>query len=173
MEITLPGAVVHFFLFFSILFLCCVVDLGRIKCCALEGHPQSFKKRKAPPEHIEESEVETEDEETEDEETDDEETEEVGEEDEDLISDISKEEDQESQENLISIPIDISEELDFDSIKKEIESTCNFATASEGLAALKNNPSEITERLQTGFDLWEKKTGKKGMTYSEMREMFG
>ena len=127
MEITLPGAVVHFFLFFSILFLCCVVDLGRIKCCALEGHPQSYKKRKAPPEHIEEAEVEV----------DDEEREEVREED----------EDQESQENLISIPIDISEEHHIDSIKKEIESTCNFATASEGVAALKNNPSEITDRL--------------------------
>jgi hypothetical protein len=58
------------------------------------------------------------------------------------------------------------------SIKKEIESTCNFATAKEGIDALKNS-SEITDRLQTGFDVWAQKTGKKGMTYSELREMFG
>ena len=135
MEITLPEVVVHLFLFFSILFLCCVVDLGRIKYCALEGHPQSYKKRKAPPEHIEE---------------------------------------EEAEEDLISIPIDISEEeMEIDSIKKEIESTCNFASASEGAAALMNNPSEITDRLQTGFDMWEQKTDKKGMSYSELREMFG
>ena len=70
-------------------------------------------------------------------------------------------------------PVDISEELDIDSIKKEIESTCNFDTASEGVAALKNDPFEITDRLKNGFDLWEQRTGKKGMTYSEMREMFG
>ena len=155
MEITLPGAVVHFFLLwsFSMLFLSCVLNLGGIKYCVLEGHPESYKKRKAPQQiHKEEEEEEEEEEE-------------------DLIStpvDIS-----EVEEDLISTPVDISEEPEIDSIKKEIESTCNFATASEGLAALKNNPSEITERLQTGFDLWEKKTGKKGMTYSEMREMFG
>jgi len=149
MEITLAGAVVHLVLFFSILFLYCVVGSGRIKYCSLDPppqSPQSAKKRKTPPEHIEELE----------------------EEEENIISmpiDISKEEDQDS--------IDISEKLNIDSIKKEIESTCNFATASEGVAALKNNPSEITDRLQTGFDLWEQKTGKKGMTYSELREMFG
>jgi hypothetical protein len=85
-----------------------------------------------------------------------------------------EEEEEEDEEDLISEPIDISvsDELGIDSIKKEIESTCNFATASEGLVAL-DNPSEITDRLQTGFDMWEHKTGKKGMTYSELRGMFG
>ena len=169
MEITLPGAVVHFFLLwsFSMLFLSCVLNLGGIKYCVLEGHPESYKKRKAPQQiHKEEEEEEEEEEEDLISTPVD-----ISEEEEDLIStpvDIS-----EVEEDLISTPVDISEEPEIDSIKKEIESTCNFATASEGLAALKNNPSEITERLQTGFDLWEKKTGKKGMTYSEMREMFG
>jgi len=159
MEFTLPGTVVHLALFFSILFLYCIVDLGRIKYCVLEGHPQSYKKRKAP-EQIQEEEEEEEEEVLV----------------EDLIStpvDISEVNDT-VEEDLISTPVDISDEqVDIDSIKKEIESTCNFATASEGVAALKNNPSEIMERLQTGFDMWEQRTGKKGMTYSEMREMFG
>jgi hypothetical protein len=84
-----------------------------------------------------------------------------------------EEEEEEEEDTVSDDPVDISEELDIDSIKKEIESTCNFDTASEGVAALKNDPSEITDRLKTGFDLWEQRTGKKGMTYSEMREMFG
>jgi len=84
-----------------------------------------------------------------------------------------EEEEEEEEDTVSDDPVDISEELDFDSIKKEIESTCNFDSASEGVAALKNDPSEITDRLKTGFDLWEQRTGKKGMTYSEMREMFG
>ncbi len=84
-----------------------------------------------------------------------------------------EEEEEEEEDTVSDDPIDISEEHHIDSIKKEIESTCNFDTAREGVATLKNDPSEITDRLKTGFDLWEQRTGKKGMTYSEMREMFG
>ena len=90
-----------------------------------------------------------------------------------VVSTTEQEEEEEEEDTVSDDPIDISEEHHIDSIKKEIESTCNFDTASEGVAALKNDPSEITDRLKTGFDLWEQRTGKKGMTYSEMREMFG
>jgi hypothetical protein len=129
--------------------LYCALDIGRIKYAVSEVYRPSFKKIKDP-EHTQQDDGEEED----------------GEE---------KEDDgEEEEEGLISTPIDISvsEELVIDSIKKEIESTCNFATAREGLVAL-DNPSEITDRLQTGFDMWEHKTGKKGMTYSELRGMFG
>jgi len=62
---------------------------------------------------------------------------------------------------------------DLSSIKKEIEVKCNFASTQDGAAALRQNPSEITKRLRTGFDMFEERTGKKGMTYSQLREMFG
>ena len=58
-------------------------------------------------------------------------------------------------------------------IKKEIELECNFSSAKEAMAAVTANPSVIVERLQTGFDMFEERTGKKGMTYSQLREMFG
>lgn len=66
--------------------------------------------------------------------------------------------------------LETTKEVDLVSIKKEIESKCNFANALEGLKA---SPDEIKTRLQTGFDMLEERTGRKGMTYSEMRELFG
>jgi hypothetical protein len=129
MEITLAGAVVHLILFFSILFLYCVVDIGRIKYCVLEGQPQSYKKRKAP-------------EQTED---DNEEA---------MLVEV----------DLISTPVDISEKEN----KQHVETV-----EIDQISTPVDISQIITEILQTGFDLWEQKTGKKGMTHREMREMFG
>ena len=136
MDITLPGAVVHLVLFFSILFLYCVVGPGRIKYCGLEGPRQSYKKRKAP--------KQTED--------DDEEDEAEEEEEDAMLVEV----------DIISTPVDISEEKNQHS-----------ATVEEDLISTPVDISEITERLQTVFDLWEQKTGKKGMTRSELREIYG
>jgi len=67
----------------------------------------------------------------------------------------------------------ISEGAEFTSVKKEIEAKCNFATAEEAMDAVTKDPSVIVERLKTGFDMFEEQTGKRGMTYSQLREMFG
>ena len=87
------------------------------------------------------------------------------------------EEEFETETNDMEVEVEVEAEVkeeafNMDSIKKEIESTCNFATAKEGLDALEN-PSEIINRLQTGFDMWEERTNQKGMTYSQLREFFG
>jgi hypothetical protein len=80
---------------------------------------------------------------------------------------------EEEAEETTSEDKEIKEMDDLSSIKKEIELECNFASTEDGVAALRQNSSEITKRLQTGFDMFEERTGKKGMTYSQLREMFG
>lgn len=148
MKIELPDIVVFLVLFFSFLYIY-LERFGEIKYAVLEHAPQPIKKRK--PVEVHEEETIT-----------------------DSPLDIELPENIE-EEFVITNTSDtkVKEEAsNIDSIKKEIESTCNFSSTEEGVAAL-NNPSEITNRLQTGFDMWEERTGKKGMSYSQMRELFG
>jgi len=186
MEITSPSLFVHIVLFFfsTLLVYMVIVYPGQIQLCVLERHPESYKKRKpavalvAPvldEEIISSTPVDIELPE------------------ENFVEELINIEEDLNEIEIISIhqtnkppaapksPCEISQtnfemwqenEEVINSIKKEIESTCNFATAEEGVDALKN-PYEIRDRLQTGFDLWKQNTGKKGMTYSELREMFG
>ena len=57
-------------------------------------------------------------------------------------------------------------------IKYDIEKNVNYSSYMEGLDAL-NAPENLISRLRNAFDTFESKTGRKGMTYSEMREMMG
>lgn len=63
-----------------------------------------------------------------------------------------------------------SEELQ--QIKNDIEKNTNYSSYKEGMDAI-NAPENLISRLRNAFDTFELKTGRKGMTYSEMREMFG
>jgi len=146
MKIELPDIVVFLALFFSVLYFY-LERFGEIKYAILEhaSQPSPIKKRKSVEVH------------------------------EETITDfpLDIELPENMEEEYVTMNTEVQEETsNMDSIKKEIESTCNFVTTEQGIAAL-NNPSEITERLQTGFDMWEQRTGKKGMTYSELRELFG
>jgi len=57
-------------------------------------------------------------------------------------------------------------------IKYDIEKNVNYSSYKEGLEAL-NAPENLIGRLRNAFDTFEAKTGRKGMTYSEMRDMMG
>lgn len=57
-------------------------------------------------------------------------------------------------------------------IKDDIEKNVNYSSYTEGLETL-NTPENLIGRLRNAFHTFEEKTGRKGMTYSEMREMMG
>jgi hypothetical protein len=57
-------------------------------------------------------------------------------------------------------------------IKDDIEKNVNYSSYTEGLETL-NTPDNLIGRMRNAFDTFEEKTGRKGMTYSEMREMMG
>jgi hypothetical protein len=190
MEITLSSLFINFgLLVFSVVLVYLVIVYpGQIQYAVLEGHPGNYKKRKATaglneevilstpvdielPENLEEELI-----------TFEEDLEEV-----DIIpihETIAINSSNQEANEVSVVQKDTCEppqsefemwtenEKVISSIKKEIELVCNFSTAEEGLDALKT-PSEIINRLQTGFDLWAQKTGQKGVTYSQMREMFG
>ncbi len=53
-------------------------------------------------------------------------------------------------------------------IKNDIERTATLSV-TEGI----NNNDKIVNTIQTAFDTFKEKTGRKGMTYSELRDMMG
>jgi hypothetical protein len=64
-----------------------------------------------------------------------------------------------------------SESEKIENIKRQIESTVNFSSASEGVNALKTQGLLLT-RIQESFDSFKSQIGR-NMTYSEMRQMMG
>ncbi len=58
-------------------------------------------------------------------------------------------------------------------IKEDIELTATLSV-TEGVNVLNdNNCDKIVNTLQSAFDTFKEKTGRKGMTYSELRDMMG
>jgi flagellin-like hook-associated protein FlgL len=58
-------------------------------------------------------------------------------------------------------------------IKDDIERTATLSV-TEGVNPLNDNTGDkIVNTLQTAFDTFKEKTGRKGMTYSELRDMMG
>jgi len=55
-------------------------------------------------------------------------------------------------------------------IKNDIERTATLSV-TEDINSL--NRDKVVNTLQTAFDTFKEKTGRKGMTYSELRDMMG
>lgn len=60
--------------------------------------------------------------------------------------------------------------IELQKIKDDIERTASLSV-TEDVNSL--NHDKIVNTLKTAFDTFKEKTGRKGMTYSELRDMMG